>query len=283
MMKREDFSVMIFPFGYDMMKGTMSVQDVFELTARKGFSRVDVLGIDESLQDLCRAAIDSTGVSVYCFIANLNFFQSQEEIQKDLRSRLGVAKALDAKLFMVVPYNDDSQLAEALARGKSDVQQCMVDGFRLAVEMAKEYGLTVCFETTPHDSFALSGTEDCKYVLDQVPGLGLVFDTANMLPHGEETLESYEALKDRIIYVHLKDVALEPMDPVKPLVEHTKDGQLMRGVVWGEGVIPVKKVASRLLQDGFTGPFALEYAHPGIFTTEAHEAQLDKFMAYLGL
>ena len=282
-MKREDFSVMIFPFGYDMMKGTMSVQDVFELTARKGFSMVDVLGIDESLQGLCRSSIDSTGVSIYCFIANLNFFQPQEDLKKDLKSRLSVAKALDSKRFMVVPYNDDSQLAKAQTLDKSDVQQRMIDGFRLAVEAGKEYGLPVCFETTPHDSLALSGTQDCAYVLDQVPGLGLVFDTSNMLPHGDETLEAYEALKDRIVYVHLKDVALEPMDPEKPLVEHTKDGQYMRGVVWGEGVIPVKEVASRLLRDGYSGPFALEYAHPGIFTAEAHEAQLDKFMAYMGL
>ena len=33
-------------------------------------------------------------------------------------------------------------------------------------------------------------------MLERVPGLGLVFDTANMLPHGDDTLTYYEALKE---------------------------------------------------------------------------------------
>lgn len=282
-MKREDCSLMIFPFGYDVMKGTMTLQEVCELAARKGFGRVDVLGINESLKEVCRTAIDAAGVQVYCFIANLNFFQSREGIEADTRSLLATAKALDAQLFMVVPYCSDAQIAQALAMTKDAVRESMAAGFRLAVELGKEYDLKVCFETTPHDAFALSGTEDCLWMLDQVEGLGLVFDTANMLPHGEDTLESYEALKDRILYVHLKDVALRPMDPEQQTLEHTKDGQQMCGVVWGEGVIPVKEVAARLARDGYTGSYAVEYAHPGVFTTQAHEDQIDKFLKYLDL
>ena len=282
-MKREDCSLMIFPFGYDIIKGAMTLQEVCELAARKGFRKVDVLGINENLKDVCRAAIDAAGVQVYCFIANLNFFQPAEQLEADTRSLLATAKALDAQLFMVVPYCGDAEITQALTMTKDAARKSMASGFRLAVELGKEYDLTVCFETTPHDSFALSGTEDCLWMLNQVPGLGLVFDTANMLPHGDKTLESYEALKDRIIYVHLKDVALEPMDPEQLTLEHTKDGQHMCGVVWGDGVIPVKEVTARLARDGYTGTYAVEYAHPGIFTMQAHEDQIDKFLNYLDL
>ena len=279
-MKREELSLMVFPFGYDLLKGTMTMQEVFALAAEKGLNKVDVLGVDENWQGVCRDAIDQTGVKVYCFIANLSFFQEEEGLAEDLKKSMAVAKTLDAKLFMIVPYNTDAHLAQAAEEGREKVLDRMVKGFRLAVKMGEEEGLKVCFETTPHDETCLSGTEDCAYVLDQVPGLGLVFDTANMLPHGEDTLAAYEALKEYIIYAHLKDVALDPMDPFNPLAEHSKDGRFMRGCVWGDGVIPVAEVERRLRADGYTGTYAMEYAHPGVFTKEAHSAQLDRFLQY---
>lgn len=279
-MKREEFSLMIFPFGYDLMQGTMSMQDIFDLTAQAGIPTVDVLGINRDFQPACRDAIDKSGVKVYCFIACISFFQEAERIREDLERDMDIAGALDAQLFMIVPYVSPDELGQAAAEGNAATRERMAAGFRIAVELGEARGLKVCFETTPHDETALSGTEDCAYVLQQVPGLGLVFDTANMLPHGDDTLEAYEALKDYIIYVHLKDVALAEQDPVDPYSEHAKDGRLMRGVVWGDGVIPVREIASRLRRDGYGGPFAVEYAHPGQFSRQAHLDQMERFMRY---
>lgn len=131
-MKKEELSLMIVPFGYDLLQGKMTLEDIFALTARKGLSRVDVLGINRALLAPCREA-------------------------------------------------------------------------------------------------------------------------------------------------------MEPLEPFNPLAEHTKDGQFMRGVVWGDGVIPVAEVAARLRRDGYTGPLAMEYAHPGVFTQEAHEEQLDRFFSYFSI
>lgn len=80
-MKREEFSLMIFPFGYDLMQGTMSMQDIFDLTAQAGIPTVDVLGINRDFQPACRDAIDKSGVKVYCFIACISFFQEAERIR----------------------------------------------------------------------------------------------------------------------------------------------------------------------------------------------------------
>lgn len=281
-MKRDELSLMIFPFGYDLMNGSLSMQDIFDLTASSRISAVDVLGINRDMLPLCEAASRGSGVRVHCFIACVSFFQDAARIRADLTEQMELASALSAKLFMIVPYVNNDELTQAAAEGNARTRERMADGFRTAVTLGKTYGLPVCFETTPHDETALSGTEDCAWVLDQVPGLGLVFDTANMLPHGDETLAAYEALKDKIIYVHLKDVALSPMEPFDPMAEHTKDGQFMRGVAWGNGVIPVDEVVKRLRADGYEGLFAVEYAHPGIFTKEAHMAQIEKFMAYFG-
>ena len=36
----------------------------------------------------------------------------------------------------------------------------------------------------------------------------------------------------------------------------------MQCVVWGEGEIPVMEIYHRLLRDGYSGLFAIEYTHP---------------------
>ena len=79
-------------------------------------------------------------------------------------------------------------------------------------------------------------------MLQSVEGLEFVFDTANMLPNGEDPQESYEKLKGRISHVHLKDVVLLPWEHLPKHAEYTPDGKLMVVVVWGEGLIPVQSI-----------------------------------------
>ena len=54
-----------------------------------------------------------------------------------------------------------------------------VEGMTRAVEEAKKYGISVGFENTPQDCKPLASPEDVQYVLEHVPGLGLIFDTGN--------------------------------------------------------------------------------------------------------
>lgn len=120
-------------------------------------------------------------------------------------------------------------------------------------------------------------------MLDRVPQLGLVFDTANMLPHGDETLAAYEALKDRIIHVHLKDVALLNERPSLFQREVAADGRLMKATLFGQGVIPVKEVYDRMVADGYTGTFAIEYIRPkeAYCSCQEHSDHLRSFLEYL--
>lgn len=113
--------------------------------------------------------------------------------------------------------------------------------------------------------------------------MGLVFDTANMLPHGDDPLESYEALKDRIVHVHLKDVALVNAKPSLIEPEVAADGRLMRGTVFGNGAIPVKEIYDRMRADGYSGTFAIEYIRPkaDCCSLQAHESHLNAYINYL--
>lgn len=282
-MKTSQFSLMTFGLTKELIRKTMSVQDTFRMAADTGIHYVDLRWVCEKQIPEYREAMKATGVTVCCYISAISFFAKEKVICKALEREMDIAAKIGAKLFMIVPYSMFIDPIKAKRMGRNRVLEKMIQGFRLAVEKGKARGLEVCFETTPDELIRLSGTEDCRYVLDRVPELGLVFDTANMLPHGDDPLASYEALKDRIVHVHLKDVALVDAKPSLFEPEVAADGRLMRGTVFGNGVIPVKEIYERMRADGYSGTFAIEYIRPkaDCCSLQEHEAHLKSYIKHL--
>ena len=283
-MDKNRFSLMTFPFLFDQTIRRVTTKDIFEIAQQSGVSRLDIMDPGPRIVKEHLECMKHSDIRICCYIASISFFESRQKETKDLDRHLAAAEELGAELFMIVPFKAPGGQMRARRLPKDQVQVLMMQGFQLAAERARGRSLTVCFETTPHECFALSGTQDIAWMLEQVPELGLVFDTANMLPHGDETLSAYEALKDRIVHVHLKDVALSAPHRKNPLLqEHTPDGRYMTRALWGEGVIPVNVVYSRLLRDGYDGRFAIEYQYPKNSNrgAEAHVRQVERFFEYL--
>lgn len=283
-MNTEQFSLMTFSMARDLSRKTMTVEDTLRMAVDSGVPCIDVMRVKEKEITLYQEAMKRTGASVYCYIAVISFFEKEGKILANLEKELRVAAALGAKLFMIVPFYSVVDESKAKKLSKEQVRQYMVQGFRIAVEKGSALGLQVCFETTPQDVLCLSGTEDCRWILGQVSGLGLVFDTANMLPHGDKPLKAYEGLKDHIIHVHLKDVMLleKPRFSLFPQ-EYTPDGKIMQATVFGNGVIPVREIFDRMQKDGYKGRFAIEYIHPkgGPMTLAQNMANLSKYLRVL--
>lgn len=64
--------------------------------------------------------------------------------------------------------------------------------------------------------------------------------------------------------------------------ENTIDGKYMRCVVWGEGIIPAREIYRRMIADGYTEQFAIEYVHPdGKCDKQGHVHQLNQFLEEL--
>lgn len=257
-----DFSLMTFSMAKDLSRKTMTIKDTLQMAADAGIPYVDIMRINQGQTAEYRTAMKETGVNVYCYTAVISFFEKVEKISFNLDKELQIAISLGAKLFMIVPFYFMVDEMKAKKLSREQVRQYMKKGFGLAVEKGHRAGIPVCFETTPQDELCLSGTEDCRWMLEQVPGLGLVFDTANMLPHGDKTLEAYEVLKSYIVHVHLKDVELRKPGLSLLPKEHTPDGKVMQGTVFGEGVVPVREVYERMQDSGYHGCFAIEYIHP---------------------
>ena len=268
---------MTFPIGGDIKNKTMTIRDTFVLAKQADIPFVDLLDVPDEQIGEYLAAAEETGVRVYTYIMGASFLDDLQVQRESIVKGLKIATMLQAKYLMLIPYvYRDALRTEVLDR--QAVKQRMIEGFQQAVVLGKEYGIRICFETTPHDISCLSGTQDCLDVLNAVAELDFVFDTANMLPHGDDPVEAYEALKHRISHVHLKDVQLVPCNDFYPYAELAADGRLMQCVVWGEGIIPVKALYERMIADGYSGCFAIEYVHPGGACGPAqHQRQLARF------
>ena len=276
-MDKSRLSLMTFPMGGDVRNKNMTVRDTLLLAKQAGIPFVDLLNVPDEQIEAYVAAMNETGVRVYTYIIDTSFLDNLQTQRESILKGLQTAAVLQAKYLMIIPYvYRDALRAEPLDR--QTVKQCMIEGFQQAVALGKEYGVRICFETTPHNISCLSGTQDCLDVLNAVPELDFVFDTANMLPHGDDPVEAYEALKRRISHVHLKDVQLVPCNDFYPYAELAADGRLMHCVVWGEGIIQVKALYEKMISDGYAGCFAIEYVHPGgDCDLERHTRQLERF------
>ena len=286
MVKKGKFSLMTFALDLDVVMRKMSTEECLLLAQNEGITYVDVMNaFGHRLQAYIDAEI-ATEVRTLCYIGTISFFSNSEErIKKELSRHLQSAKALNASLFMIVPTNVQKDEKVCAKLGKEKIRTRLKRYFELAIDMAAGTGITVCFETTPHDYTCLSGTEDCRWILEQVPKLKLVYDTANMLPHGDDPLEYYESLKKYIIHTHLKDVALKEASWKDRLLhsERTKDGSVMNCCLWGDGIVPLKEIVRRMERDGYEGTYAIEFCHPSQYPSDfaGNAKQLRRFMEYL--
>lgn len=281
------FSLMTFTLDIDVAMKKMTVKDCLTLAKNEGIPYVDVMNPSEAREKEYVAAARETGVKPLCFIGSVSFFSEDDaKIKQTLSRHLQSAAGLGAKLYMIVPMNAQKDGKVCAKLGKAEVRNRLKKYFSLAVKLAEGTGIKACFETTPRDYTCLSGTEDCLWILEQVPGLGLVYDTANMLPHGDDPLEYYEALKAYIVHTHVKDVALTNATWKDKLfrAERAKTGEVMKCCVFGEGVIPLKEILHRMKQDGYPGTFALEYSHPEKYPADfpMNTQQMKKHMAFFG-
>lgn len=113
-------------------------------------------------------------------------------------------------------------------------------------------------------------------LLDEVPGLKLVFDTGNPIstldkskpkpyPY-ESSWEFYDHVKEHIVYVHIKDGIRNP-----------EDGKMT--YTWaGDGQGDVRKIVTDLLKNGYDGGFSMEPHMQVVFHEESKQEDKTKAM-----
>ena len=92
-----------------------------------------------------------------------------------------------------------------IPRGKNpdDYKNKVIDRLGRMLEMSKSYGVTLCHENEKgiYGEDALR----CLEIIKALPDIKAVFDPANFIQCGVDTLSAWELLKPYVKYMHIKD------------------------------------------------------------------------------
>jgi sugar phosphate isomerase/epimerase len=232
---------------------------------------------DDQFDAACRQ-LDEAGVGVNCFgsaIANWgkHIDQPFDTSLAEARRAISRMMRLGTKLIRVMSFavlkdrEPEDQMADERFRRMRELQKMFADeGLILVHENCMNYG-------------GMGWTYTLK-LLENVPGLRLVFDTGNPVftedrtkpaPRPQQSAwEFYEKVRDHVEYVHIKDG-----------IWHA-DTKAAEFTYPGEGVGDVKRIVKDLLQRGYDGGFSMEPHLKVVAHDESVQAtEKAKFDAYV--
>lgn len=228
---------------------------------------------EEEFEEAAKIFLEE-GIEVFCFgsaIANwscsvLDPFEKDLAAAKRAIARMKVfgSKMIRIMSYPVIPGTQDQRTEERFRR------------LRILTDLFLENGIQPL-----HENCANYGGQGPRYtleILENVPGLKLVFDTGNPVSTfdkdkgtpGQSSWEFYSAVKEHVVHVHIKDgIAL---------------GDGMRWTYPGEGSGDVERIVADLVESGYDGGFSIEphvkvVAHDPSVTAGRQEA-FDAFVEY---
>lgn len=273
-------SLMSFSMMKDALLRRITAETLCKIAEESGINSLDLMDIEVSLygEKKLRAAMKAHEISCGCMISTLPFYNAPRSVERKLKKAFELTGRMGAEMLMIVPGTGIDK-SDCARMSRWQMLDRAVEKYSLAVRLGEQYGIKVCFENTPADYKPLSAAEDCRYLLDKVPGLGMIFDTGNFRVANTDAdeLAAYELLKDRIIRVHLKDVVVGFFKNGESCV----DGQKIQAVTTGSGVIPMAELIRRFRDDGYEGVFAVEYAAmPGV-SGEDHAKWVKPYVSFI--
>ncbi len=241
---------------------------------------VNIHDLPQDQFDRAADALDAAGIKINCFgsaIANWGkkitepFDSSLAETERAIPRM----KRLGTKLIRIMSFArlDDRE-------PNDQMEEERFRRLRILVKMFLDNGIQPVHENCMN--YGGMGWPFTLKLLENVPGLKLVFDTGNPVftldkskpkPYPQESSwEFYEHVRDYIVYVHIKDGTY---DVATKKTTYT----------WpGEGDGDVKKIVADLIKNGYDGGFSMEphmqlVFHDSAVTAQA-QAMYDNYVEY---
>ena len=113
--------------------------------------------------------------------------------------------------------------------------------------------MSVTIENQSLPSRPDSRISDIRYILDNLPELRLVLASGNFFCVGEDVIEAYTALSDRMIHAHVKDWRFSPTGAMS-----RENIPRFEGCAIGDGILPLAELFDKLRADKYDGNLVLE-------------------------
>ncbi len=175
---------------------------------RNGLQGLEIRGVDgQNIADITpqnarevRKKLDDAGLCVWSVgspIGKIDIVQGDFAAHLDqLRHTLDLADILGAKNLRMFSFYLPAGETEKW-RGK------VFDQMGAMLGAAAGSGVTLCHEN--EKGIYGDNADRCHELLQAFPVLAGVFDPANFVQCNQDTLEAWDLLKDRILYLHIKD------------------------------------------------------------------------------
>jgi len=215
-----------------------------------GWKHIELRNIDGiNLTDLCDGVFQEVadklaeaGIAVSCFASQLcNWsrpISKHPDIDfQELERAIPRMQQLGCRFIRTMSY-PNAGWPEAKWRDEA------VARVKVLARMAEDADIILAHENC--DGWGSQGPKQTLELLDRVGSdhLRLLWDTGNAVPHGQDPWAYYTAVRDHIVYIHIKDGVVE-------------DGK-MRYTFPGEGAARVKDVARDVLKRGYQDGFSIE-------------------------
>ena len=221
----------------------------FQVISEAGFDKIDLVGRmphfsvtdPEYDMDELRRVVDKYGVALanigsYC---GRGFADDSEDVRQEameeMRKTLDVAKEFGSKSIRIFP--GDGKLASL---------DKVVPYFKESAEYAEKLGIYMGIENHGGE---ISGNPDaCREISEKVgsPYFGILYEPCNLMAAGAEYKSAFEAFKDHIVHVHIKDG------------KYNDEGKWERCML-GDGVIDYHWVWDSVEGLGYDRDYALEF------------------------
>ncbi|SMF80263.1 Sugar phosphate isomerase/epimerase [Paenibacillus uliginis N3/975] len=250
--------------------GEMTVLDVIDWIAENGGEHMEIVPYGFTLEDQPeladavreRAAKVGIGLSNYSMPANFvqegeEAFETEMERVKrhvDTVHRLGMKHMRhDVTLFTLPPEKHGINYLE-------DNLEQIVKGCRIIADYAAQFGITTTIE---NHGVSVQASDRVQRVLQAVdrPNFKTTLDIGNFLCVDEQPLIGVKRNLTYASLIHVKDFYIRPFDqnPGGGDWFRTSHGNYLRGSIFGQGDIDVRRVLRMIKKSGYDGDITLEF------------------------
>ena len=193
----------------------------------------------------------SYGLEIICISAHANLMDVGEAGPVYIEKAIHFAKLAGAEIVNTSEGPKPEYLTE------EEAFQAMKFNLKSILRTAKSFDIKLTIE--PHNIYTVQ-TDTMLKILDLVPSemLGVNFDTGNVTLFGTDPLKMLDAVIDKVIHIHLKDIDRKTFEKYKGMTG------IPFGTPIGEGVVPVKECINRLKKTGFDGELSVECGVSGL-------------------
>lgn len=241
-----EFPVLFFKNESDEEK-VQEIQSFIELTAGAGFKKIDL--IFQTIQfvgkEKIKQLLEKNRLTLNCII-----YMGIAENDEASPEVVGLAEYFGCRKVMLVPGQVDEDRQKAFER--------MVQAYMRMVSLAAPKGIVCVIEDDPNIKIPMATRAELDALLNAVPGLRVVYDSANMLPVGDDPVSYYEYFADKVSHIHIKDMQIADSNP-DGYANPGTDGRFYINAPHKTGVVDFDALFAAIRKSGYDDTLAVEF------------------------